>query len=157
MAAEDIGCSLAEAAESEAYTAYLREAASDGQPGMHVVYINTSLSTKALAHSMVPTITCTSSNVVATVLQVGPPLSTHRIPNFRNPTLPFPAPLNRRCTQLRFLSKPLMCDCFAWYPPSSAPPPVSSPPSCTPNHRKVRCTPWKESVSITLDRSGQPS
>jgi quinolinate synthase len=33
------------------------------------VYINTSLITKARAHAMVPTITCTSSNVVKTVLQ----------------------------------------------------------------------------------------
>lgn len=33
-----------------------------------VVYINTSLKTKALAHHAVPTITCTSSNVVQTVL-----------------------------------------------------------------------------------------
>jgi quinolinate synthase len=33
------------------------------------VYINTSLRTKAGAHSLVPTITCTSSNVVQTVLQ----------------------------------------------------------------------------------------
>jgi hypothetical protein len=36
---------------------------------MHVVYINTSLYTKASAQSKVPTITCTSSNVVQTVLQ----------------------------------------------------------------------------------------
>lgn len=36
---------------------------------MQVVYINTSLRTKALAHAQVPTITCTSSNVVQTVLQ----------------------------------------------------------------------------------------
>ncbi len=35
---------------------------------VHVVYINTSLRTKALAHALVPTITCTSSNVVQTVL-----------------------------------------------------------------------------------------
>ncbi len=33
-----------------------------------MVYINTSLRTKALAHRAVPTITCTSSNVVQTVL-----------------------------------------------------------------------------------------
>jgi quinolinate synthase len=33
------------------------------------VYINTSLRTKAYAHEAVPTITCTSSNVVQTVLQ----------------------------------------------------------------------------------------
>lgn len=36
---------------------------------VQVVYINTSLKTKALAHAQVPTITCTSSNVVQTVLQ----------------------------------------------------------------------------------------
>jgi len=35
---------------------------------LQVVYINTSLKTKALAHHEVPTITCTSSNVVQTVL-----------------------------------------------------------------------------------------
>ncbi|KAK9802853.1 hypothetical protein WJX73_008477 [Symbiochloris irregularis] len=69
MAADDIGCSLAEAAESEAYAQYLAEAAKDPHPGLHVVYINTSLRTKALSHAVVPTITCTSSNVVQTVLQ----------------------------------------------------------------------------------------
>ena len=69
MAAEEIGCSLAEAAESPAYDSYLAAAAADGHPGLHVVYINTSLKTKALAHAQVPTITCTSSNVVNTVLQ----------------------------------------------------------------------------------------
>ena len=46
------------------------EAAAAGAPALHVVYINTSLRTKALAHAAVPTITCTSSNVVQTVLQV---------------------------------------------------------------------------------------
>lgn len=63
-----IGCSLAEAAESKAYDAYLAEA-SRTPNSLHVVYINTSLKTKALAHAQVPTITCTSSNVVQTVLQ----------------------------------------------------------------------------------------
>jgi hypothetical protein len=68
MASDAIGCSLAEAADSPAYTAYLQEAA--GTPNsLHVVYVNTSLATKARAHSLVPTITATSSNVVATVLQ----------------------------------------------------------------------------------------
>ena len=33
------------------------------------MYINTSLRTKALADDLVPTITCTSSNVVQTILQ----------------------------------------------------------------------------------------
>lgn len=70
MADADIGCSLAEAAEAPAYTDYLAAAAQEDAPALHVVYINTSLRTKALAHSQVPTITCTSSNVVQTVLQV---------------------------------------------------------------------------------------
>ena len=35
---------------------------------LHVVYINTSLSTKAHAHATVPTIACTSSNVLPTLL-----------------------------------------------------------------------------------------
>ncbi|CAL8471866.1 g11408 [Coccomyxa elongata] len=69
MAAADIGCSLAEAAEAPAYSAYLGAAAGNAAPALHVVYINTSLRTKALAHAQVPTITCTSSNVVQTVLQ----------------------------------------------------------------------------------------
>jgi len=63
-----IGCSLAEAAESRAYAAYLTQAAGQAK-SLHVVYINTSLRTKAHAHNLVPTITCTSSNVVQTVLQ----------------------------------------------------------------------------------------
>ncbi len=68
VAAEPIGCSLAEAAESRAYLAYLDEAAATPK-ALHVVYINTSLRTKAEAQHRVPTITCTSSNVVRTVLQ----------------------------------------------------------------------------------------
>lgn len=68
MSPSEIGCSLAEAAESPAYGAYLEEA-SRAPGSLHVVYINTSLRTKALAHQAVPTITCTSSNVVQTVLQ----------------------------------------------------------------------------------------
>ena len=68
MAAEDIGCSLAEAAESDAYMRYLEEAKGVAN-SLHVVYINTSLKTKAQADAVVPTITCTSSNVVQTVLQ----------------------------------------------------------------------------------------
>lgn len=69
MDAADIGCSLAEAAETPLYNQYLAQAADIGKPAMHVVYINTSLKTKAQAHAVVPTITCTSSNVVQTVLQ----------------------------------------------------------------------------------------
>ncbi|GFR43191.1 hypothetical protein Agub_g4183, partial [Astrephomene gubernaculifera] len=67
LAETDIGCSLAEAAESDDYLAYLDTAAQTPN-SVHVVYINTSLRTKALADQRVPTITCTSSNVVQTVL-----------------------------------------------------------------------------------------
>lgn len=63
-----IGCSLAEAAESLAYGAWLTKAAQT-PCSLHVVYINTSLRTKAQAQAILPTITCTSSNVVQTVLQ----------------------------------------------------------------------------------------
>lgn len=70
MSDEMIGCSLAEAAEGPSYERYLEQSSGDGHPGLHVVYINTSLRTKALAHTIVPTITCTSSNVVQTILQV---------------------------------------------------------------------------------------
>ncbi len=68
VAADAIGCSLAAAAEAPAYAAYLRRAA-ETPNSLHVVYINTSLRTKAHAHALVPTITCTSSNVIQTVLQ----------------------------------------------------------------------------------------
>jgi quinolinate synthase len=67
VAAEPIGCSLAESAEGLAYGAYLHRAAQTPR-SVHVVYINTSLRTKGKAHALVPTITCTSSNVLATVL-----------------------------------------------------------------------------------------
>ncbi|XP_057950662.1 quinolinate synthase, chloroplastic [Malania oleifera] len=68
MSNERIGCSLADAAANPAYMHYL-EAASISPPSLHVIYINTSLETKAFAHELVPTITCTSSNVVQTILQ----------------------------------------------------------------------------------------
>ncbi|GAV65144.1 NadA domain-containing protein/SufE domain-containing protein [Cephalotus follicularis] len=68
MSNEHIGCSLADAAASPAYMNYL-ETASGCTPSLHVIYINTSLETKAYAHELVPTITCTSSNVVQTILQ----------------------------------------------------------------------------------------
>jgi quinolinate synthase len=68
VAAEPIGCSLAESAEALAYGAYLTQA-SRVPRSLHVIYINTSLEVKARAHDLVPTITCTSSNVVKTVLQ----------------------------------------------------------------------------------------
>lgn len=70
MSNEQIGCSLADAAASPTYMNFL-EAASRSTPALHVIYINTSLETKAHAHELVPTITCTSSNVVQTILQVG--------------------------------------------------------------------------------------
>lgn len=69
MSNERIGCTLADAAATPAYMDYLAEA-STSSPSLHVVYINTSLETKANAHELVPTITCTSSNVVQTILQV---------------------------------------------------------------------------------------
>ncbi|MCA9536201.1 MAG: quinolinate synthase NadA [Myxococcales bacterium] len=68
VTAEPIGCSLAESAEAAAYGAYLTEA-SRVPHALHIVYINTSLVTKAKAHGLVPTLTCTSSNVVRSVLQ----------------------------------------------------------------------------------------
>lgn len=68
MSKEQISCSLADAAATPSYMSYL-EAASRSPPGLHVIYINTSLETKAYAHELVPTITCTSSNVVQTILQ----------------------------------------------------------------------------------------
>ena len=67
MSAQPIGCTLAAAAEEEGYYAWLDGAAGVAN-SLHVVYINTSLRTKAQAHARVPTITCTSSNVLATVL-----------------------------------------------------------------------------------------
>lgn len=70
MSNERIGCSLADAAATPDYMNYL-ESASNSLPSLHVVYINTSLETKAYSHELVPTITCTSSNVVPTILQVG--------------------------------------------------------------------------------------
>mmetsp|Transcript_13988 Transcript_13988/g.16913 ORF Transcript_13988/g.16913 Transcript_13988/m.16913 type:complete len:705 (+) Transcript_13988:278-2392(+) len=69
LSSEDIGCSLAEAAEAVAYQEYLSKGAAMPGQNLHVVYINTSLRTKAQAQSIIPTITCTSSNVVRTILQ----------------------------------------------------------------------------------------
>ena len=64
-----IGCSLAESAEGDNYKAWLTKAAASGKKSLHVVYINTSLETKAVSSSIIPTITCTSSNVLQTILQ----------------------------------------------------------------------------------------
>lgn len=69
MSNERIGCSLADAADTSTYMEYLEEASRS--TSLHVIYINTKLETKAYAHELVPTITCTSSNVVQTILQVG--------------------------------------------------------------------------------------
>ena len=71
----EIGCSLAEAAEARVYGAWLNKAKTHTNP-VHVIYINTSLQVKALSHSVVPTITCTSSNVLHTILQIA-----HQIPD----------------------------------------------------------------------------
>mgnify|MGYP001311365409 FL=1 len=68
MSSDAIGCSLAEAAQTETYEKYLREAG-EAKNSLHVIYINTGLDTKASAIAKVPTIACTSSNVVNTVLQ----------------------------------------------------------------------------------------
>ena len=68
VARSAIGCSLAESAEALAYGAWLQQAAQTPR-SLHVIYINTSLMVKARAHALVPTLTCTSSNVVQTVLQ----------------------------------------------------------------------------------------
>lgn len=67
VAQDPIGCSLAEAAEAPEYLQWLQQFQSRGHC-LHVIYINTSLYTKAQSHALVPTITCTSSNVVSTVL-----------------------------------------------------------------------------------------
>uniref|UniRef100_A0A7S3VE79 quinolinate synthase n=1 Tax=Chaetoceros debilis TaxID=122233 RepID=A0A7S3VE79_9STRA len=67
--ARHIGCSLAESAEKDAYQAWLQKGRAENKNALHVVYINTSLETKAVSNSIVPTITCTSSNVMATILQ----------------------------------------------------------------------------------------
>ena len=64
---DEIGCSLAESADTQTYRNWLRKASTYPNP-LHVVYINTSLLTKARSHHLVPTITCTSSNVVRTIL-----------------------------------------------------------------------------------------
>ena len=69
MSSETIGCSLADAAASVGYSQYLSEASEQEQRFLHVIYINTSLHTKAESQMILPTITCTSSNVVQTVLQ----------------------------------------------------------------------------------------
>jgi len=73
-----IGCSLAESAERDAYRAWLMNESSESN-ALHVVYINTSLETKAVSNSIVPTITCTSSNVLATLLQASSQIENLKI------------------------------------------------------------------------------
>lgn len=68
VAQREIGCSLAESAEALTYGAWLHKAA-ETPSSLHVIYINTGLDVKGRAHAVVPTITCTSSNVVQTILQ----------------------------------------------------------------------------------------
>lgn len=68
VAERDIGCSLAEAAESTAYAAYI-DKASRTPRSLHVIYVNTSLRVKGEAQKRLPTITCTSSNVLSLVLE----------------------------------------------------------------------------------------
>ncbi len=63
-----IGCSLAQAAEAPAYAAFLQQSRTVPH-SLHVIYINTSLVVKALSEQELPTITCTSSNVLQTMLQ----------------------------------------------------------------------------------------
>eukprot|EP00210_Caulerpa_lentillifera_P006528 g6234.t2 len=70
MSKDHIGCSLAEAADSIAYEDYLRNSMKlTSGPKLHLCYINTSLKTKAISQSIVPTISCTSGNVMKTLLQ----------------------------------------------------------------------------------------
>lgn len=68
VAEREIGCSLAEAAESTAYAAYIDKAARTPR-SLHVIYVNTSLRVKGEAQKRLPTITCTSSNVLSIVLE----------------------------------------------------------------------------------------
>jgi quinolinate synthase len=65
---QEIGCTLASAAEKKEYLAYLMQAAKH-QPALHVIYVNTGIHIKGQAQKIIPTITCTSSNVVKLVLQ----------------------------------------------------------------------------------------
>lgn len=81
-----IGCSLAESAETDGYRAWLTKASSSGdsnnhhgKKSLHVVYINTSLETKAVSSSILPTITCTSSNVLQTMLQASAQIGPEKL------------------------------------------------------------------------------
>jgi len=85
-ATRHIGCSLAESAEGRGYEAWLRKfgdasssPSSSDKKALHVVYINTSLETKATSASILPTITCTSSNVLQTILQASAQMGPDRL------------------------------------------------------------------------------
>ena len=69
LANRKIGCSLAESAEKLAYKAFLMKGMQTNPESLHVIYINTSLQIKGRSNQIMPTITCTSSNVVRTILQ----------------------------------------------------------------------------------------
>jgi len=68
----DIGCSLAEAAEKDVYKSYLlsEKRKAGNAPIVNLIYINTSLPSKAMAQDIIPTISCTSANVLRSVLQI---------------------------------------------------------------------------------------
>jgi quinolinate synthase len=68
VASEPIGCSLAEAAASPGYQAWIEQAAATPH-ALHVIYINTGLDVKARAEVRIPTLTCTSSNALQSILQ----------------------------------------------------------------------------------------
>jgi len=65
---EEIGCTLASAAEKKEYLAYLMQAAKN-KSALHIIYVNTGIHIKGLAQQIIPTITCTSSNVMKLILQ----------------------------------------------------------------------------------------
>jgi quinolinate synthase len=65
---EEIGCTLASAAEKKEYLAYLTKA-SKNKPALHIIYVNTGIYIKGMAQKIIRTITCTSSNVVKLILQ----------------------------------------------------------------------------------------
>jgi len=68
VATEPIGCSLAEAAASDGYQTWI-DAAAGIDNALHVIYINTGLDVKAWAEVKIPTLTCTSSNALQSILQ----------------------------------------------------------------------------------------
>jgi len=69
---KEIGCSLAEAAEKDVYKSYLlsEKKKAGNAPIVNLIYINTSLPSKAMAQDIIPTISCTSANVLRSVLQI---------------------------------------------------------------------------------------